>query len=57
MLLLLGGVNRVGKKMAAQAVAGDTAQGYIAERNDLAGSLKTLEEVLPSRVTVSQTQQ
>src|SRR5713101_7414352 len=41
----------------AQGSIEPTLHPLIAERNDLAGSLKTLEEVLPSRVTVSQTRQ
>jgi len=40
----------------AQGSIEPTLRPLIAERNDLAGSLKTLEEVLPSRVTISQNQ-
>ncbi len=41
----------------AQGSIEPTLHPLIAERNDLAGSLKTLEEVLPSRVTISQNRQ
>jgi len=41
----------------AQGSIEPTLYPLIAERNDLAGSLKTLEEVLPSRVTISQNRQ
>jgi hypothetical protein len=37
----------------AQGSIEPTLHPLIAERNDLAGSLKTLEEVLPSKVTIS----